>query len=236
MDIEYFKAFVRPPPHALDAVHECYPKIFSGRGGVVAREAALSLWLYLDDERINRSRLNYCTIAYGGRRRREVARDVWSVILESTWSRGYVGSVLTAIPVITRKDEIKYYRPFTYRELADMFALADPRYLMGADERAALAALPNEIVVYRGVSGIPVGKARRGMSWTVEKASGAWFANKGRGEPLCVKALVKKSNVLAYFDRESEIIVPSGRVLKVVQVPIVKAEGVAWDDRDQLLP
>jgi hypothetical protein len=80
---------------------------------------------------------------------------------------------------------------------------------MNEDEQAALAALPDTITVYRGVGHAA---ARRGLSWTTDKARAEWFANRFSGHrgrrPHVYQGTVAKKDVLAHFlgRNESEIV------------------------------
>jgi hypothetical protein len=75
--------------------------------------------------------------------------------------------------------------------------------LMDANERAALANLPNPVVLYRGVLD---GKHALGMSWTDDLNQAARFAYP---HGVVVKAVVPKQLVLAYFlvQHENEVVI-----------------------------
>lgn len=192
------------------------PIIFSGRGDEEAIDAAETLWVRLEDL----SRLDYCFQTYLSVGRR-VHPYVWSRILRMTWQRGKSGSLLTGGHI-------------RYLDLLDMFRRAVPEYLMEPSELATFNDLPDTFTAYRGVNGISVGKARHGMSWTLDASYAAWFANRGNDEPLCISATVRKSDVLAYFEDEMEIVIPSGRNRNVKVVP-VRRLSVGYEDRAQLL-
>lgn len=83
--------------------------------------------------------------------------------------------------------------------------------IMDEDERAALAALPDMVTIYRGVAHED---AMAGLSWTTDRAKALWFARryKFKGDdydPYLVRAKVAKANILAYFlgRGESEVVV-----------------------------
>ena len=99
-----------------------------------------------------------------------------------------------------------------------MFDHALPDVLMNPVDLAVFNGLPTEITAYRGVAGMTVGQARRGMSWTLDRDRSEWFAgrNSERGTPIVLEATISKPNVLAVFDDpEREIVVRPGRVSRV---------------------
>jgi hypothetical protein len=87
---------------------------------------------------------------------------------------------------------------------------------MNDAERAALAAMPDTIEIWRGC-GHPAGV--HGMSWTVNREKAIWFSHYAGGprrtgmndkhSPLVVHGFCPKAEVLAYFEarKESEIVV-----------------------------
>lgn len=77
---------------------------------------------------------------------------------------------------------------------------------MDDDERAILASLPDEIEIFRGVRHR---HAVNGLSWTPDRDKALWFARRKvyGGSPFLASGWVKKERVLAYFSRESEIVV-----------------------------
>lgn len=94
----------------------------------------------------------------------------------------------------------------------------DRHHLMSEDERAVLAAAPEEIIIWRGC-GHEDGK--RGLSWTLNEAQAKFFAEyacgnrrahftaSGSKNPIVVSAVCRKADVLAYFDgrEEAEVVV-----------------------------
>lgn len=183
-----------------------------------ATGGALKLWCLLGDEgRIDLTVWGHYAVSRG-----IIGKPAWSMILKQSWLRGKTGSLLSP------------RTGFSYRELVAMFEAADPELLMEADELATLGGLPDRIEVYRGTSGIPVGKARTGMSWTTDKATAAWFANLFGGIPLVLRAEVRKADVLAYFSHEDEVVARPRRVSKVSVVQ-VRRDSVRYDDRELLV-
>ncbi len=87
--------------------------------------------------------------------------------------------------------------------------------LMREDEHAEFGKLPDQFPVYRGFTG----QRGKGMSWTTDRAKAEWFARRfamieGRGTPKVLSGVVRKGDVLAYFNRrqESEIVVEPAKV------------------------
>lgn len=92
--------------------------------------------------------------------------------------------------------------------------------VMDKDEKAALAALPAKLTVWRGAI---AGLNEEGMSWTLDRARAEWFARrfKREGEPVLVEATVPKRTVLAHFlgRNEAEIVISTyNRDLRVVKL------------------
>lgn len=78
------------------------------------------------------------------------------------------------------------------------------RRTMTPYERRALRAMPASLTVYRGVSHA---EAVDGLSWTIDRAKGEWFARRNAydGSPaLLATGRVKKADVLAYFAGRNE--------------------------------
>jgi hypothetical protein len=98
--------------------------------------------------------------------------------------------------------------------------------LMSTEEHAALAAMPDELKIWRGC-GNDAGE--RGISWTTEKKKAEFFANYACGSrrafltgaagtrPTVVSAVCSKEDVLAYFTErdESEILVDPSKLRSV---------------------
>ena len=76
--------------------------------------------------------------------------------------------------------------------------------LMDKAERAALAAMPDVLTIYRG------GSTKKGLSWTLTEEKARWFASRHRdGKSRVYKATVPKDKVYAYLNgrKEHEIVV-----------------------------
>ena len=98
------------------------------------------------------------------------------------------------------------------------------QFLMTAAERRKLDAMPDEFPVYRGF----IGKRGKGLSWTIDQSKAEWFARRFAmlthlGQPRLMECIVKKKDVLAYFNgrKEKEIVVDPANVrsLKTSAVP-----------------
>jgi hypothetical protein len=78
------------------------------------------------------------------------------------------------------------------------------RYLMSPAERRALAAMPEILTAYRGLTSRGT---RQGWSWTLDKAKAQWFSTRllaAGDKPVLLEGTVRKSDVLAYFTGRSE--------------------------------
>lgn len=89
---------------------------------------------------------------------------------------------------------------------------------MNDEERAALAALPDEFPIWRGVThrdAVP------GLSWTTDRSRAEWFARRFSSmegkKPILASGRVRKADVLAHFlgRAEDEIVVLPERVQQV---------------------
>ena len=89
------------------------------------------------------------------------------------------------------------------------------RYIMNKEERAALAAMPDTLTIYRGLTSRGT---RKGWSWTLDRAKAEWFAKRlaqEGDEPIVLTGTVSKAHVIAYFTgRDEEEIVVNPRDVK----------------------
>ena len=84
------------------------------------------------------------------------------------------------------------------------FRQADKKVLMSEDEYKFYNSLPEIITVYRGVA---VGRNPKGLSWTCNKATAEWFANRYNTETkrgYIQSVDVAKNCILAYFNSRNE--------------------------------
>lgn len=95
-------------------------------------------------------------------------------------------------------------------ELIDMYKYCDKKYLMAKEDLEVYNNLPDEFIVYRGVS---KGRNPKGLSYTRNKEKAEWFANRF-GEGYLIEKKIKKENVLAYFNtrQEDEIVVDVNQI------------------------
>lgn len=105
-----------------------------------------------------------------------------------------------------------------YNELSDLFSAYDwpINALMDKDERAKLAGMPDEFIVYRGC----YQHNKDGVSWTTNREVAERFPTLNRykqeGQPLLVKARVKKCDVVAMkLDRDEDEVIVFGRLKHV---------------------
>jgi hypothetical protein len=100
-----------------------------------------------------------------------------------------------------------------WQTLLEMFALADPKYLMESRELGVFRALPPLIIAYRGCGDGTVDEALAGMSWSLRWDHAEWYAYRlpSLCTPIVVKAIIPRRYVFAYFYQNYEIVVQSGR-------------------------
>jgi len=91
-----------------------------------------------------------------------------------------------------------------------------------AEEREALAALPDEITIYRGIKTPDSPDDPHGMSWTLDRDKAVWFANRMKSRGVLYTATIKKSKVLAHFLNrgESEIVVHPDSIIDALVEPV----------------
>jgi len=101
--------------------------------------------------------------------------------------------------------------------------------LMSAEEHQYLHELPAEFPIYRGF----IGNRGEGLSWSLDRAKAEWFARRFSiltelGQPRLMTGVIKKKDVLAYFDgrEEKEIVVDPAKVhsMKVEKVTPSKSD------------
>ena len=100
-------------------------------------------------------------------------------------------------------------------QFIDLFNKADKKYLMDTEELETFNTLPEEIEIYRGINQYGSVMA---LSWTIEESIADSFAERNGGEQALYKAKVKKADVLAYFSRESEVVVDISKVYDIKQL------------------
>lgn len=184
-----------------------------------ARDAARSLWVVHNEN----ERAAVAEWAWIARQCGVIGPGVFGEFLAEAWKEGRRGGLLSPS------------RGWPRSEVVSMFEMASPEAVMFDNEHDAFAAMPDILTVYRGTSGITQAAARWGMSWTTEEATAAWFANRNDGFPLLLRANVTKSNVLAYFLHENEIVVRPGSVCGARSIPVTEMRHVSWKERVRLI-
>lgn len=113
-----------------------------------------------------------------------------------------LGDLWQSIEQISLDDSV------TGRQIVSWFRRADKKTLMNDEEREVIAALPDMVTIYRGVTSHNRRK-KKAFSWSVDPKIAEWFAGRfstGTGEVW--KRTVPKERILCYFgDREKEVIV-----------------------------
>ena len=100
------------------------------------------------------------------------------------------------------------------------FKKANKRCLMNEDEYEMWENLPEEVLIYRGVSN---GGTPLGLSWTTNKEKAKWFQHRFDKSNSCgilQKARVNKKFILAYFDSrgEEELIVDALSIKNSIEI------------------
>jgi hypothetical protein len=196
--IDKFSGFLHD--YQLESIHENMPIIFdSSKPAEEQKDAALSIWCAFEDSQ----RVDFCGWAWVEHLFFSLPKPVFSSVLIATHQRGKTKSLLTNFPL---------------NERIQMFELADPQHLMSASEYERFLALPEEVKIYRGGSGMTATKLKYGMSWTTDVDLAAWFADRfthSRGTPIVIEGIAKKQNILGSFDYEDEIITIGARISKM---------------------
>lgn len=102
-------------------------------------------------------------------------------------------------------------------EFVSFFKQADPKLLMDAEDYVTWKALPDEITVYRGISGD--GKVKK-LSWTRSEEKARWFAERWNSHGRVYRAEIRKEDVLAYFGGrgEDEIVLDPRKLLAIEKI------------------
>jgi hypothetical protein len=126
----------------------------------------------------------------------QMKRDDWLTLLGENWS--------------TCDNISEWWDDLLDTQFADLTEspLDFRHHMMTADEGAALKALPENVTIFRGC----YADNKRGLSWTLDKATAAKFPTLHRyrqnGQPLLIRACVARDEILALkLDRrEAEVI------------------------------
>lgn len=94
------------------------------------------------------------------------------------------------------------------RELVKYFKNASKEYLMDKEEMEVYSKLEDVVVIYRGVTDYN-NKQIKAMSWTLNKETAIWFANRFKQKGYVYQAKINKKDILTFCDKrnEKEIIV-----------------------------
>ncbi len=99
---------------------------------------------------------------------------------------------------------------------------------MEADERRALAALPDPVPVFRGYAR---DGCERGLSWTTERERAEWFAHRfagldGEPQARVTVGAVPKAKVIAYLlGRQENEVLALPEDVSVERVDLLDADG-----------
>jgi hypothetical protein len=103
----------------------------------------------------------------------------------------------------------------------------EKQFAMSMEEREALALLPDELTIYRGVG---QGDNVDGLSWTLSREKAIWFARRFGGDllitALLITATANKQDVHAFLNgqNEQEIVIDRFATISRETLPDV-AEG-----------
>lgn len=92
------------------------------------------------------------------------------------------------------------------------------------EEREILKTLPDRLTVYRGVRSLKA-SAATGLSWTLDLSVAEWFAVRFGEQGVVYTAQVQKEDVLAYFEREDEIILSPKPLTDIEKIEIGNRNG-----------
>lgn len=111
------------------------------------------------------------------------------------------------------------------KELVSMFKAADIKYLMEASEQEELAALEDEVTIYRGVTSYNAGHVKA-MSWTLDYDTADWFAHRFHDEGIVYEAKINKHHILALFNRrnESEVIADPVHLMNITEAEVPETD------------
>lgn len=165
-------------------------------------DAAYTLWILLEDCERLKLTLHLWELA----EERLITPQVWAATLLSSWQRGNAGCLLLKAKL-------------TQKQIVSMFNYACPATLMGDEEELSrFHSLSEDIEIWRGTTSST--KYREtGMSWSSSGLQAEWFAyrnlNDDGDEPILIRAIAKKSDLLASFNYENEIVVNPMRTTRL---------------------
>lgn len=103
-------------------------------------------------------------------------------------------------------DYVNVDKNISKTEYVKLFRKCDLEILMDEYEYAYYRAIPETITVYRGINKVTNHPAKA-LSWTIDKLQAEWYAKRFSSEGQVCETVVKKEDILAYFDYEKEIVV-----------------------------
>lgn len=87
-------------------------------------------------------------------------------------------------------------------ESIKMFKSCKKEFLMEKDDFEYWKSMPNEVILYRGVS---KGRVKLGLSWTDDKEMAKWFMNRWDDSKNCLLTVkANKKDIIAYFNTRNE--------------------------------
>ena len=89
------------------------------------------------------------------------------------------------------------------------------KFIMTEEERQALANAPNRLLVYRGGKRLGSG----GYSWSLEPSVAMWYAQQYEDRGQVLRGWCNKSDVIAVFKPQHEVIVPAACVKIQQRIP-----------------
>lgn len=96
---------------------------------------------------------------------------------------------------------------FSMEELVNLFKKCKKEILMDEEELETFNNLPDEVVIYRGVSNSDNNEPHA-LSWTLNKNIAKKFCQRGiQSNPIVLEKKISKDKILCYFAGEQEVIV-----------------------------
>ncbi len=133
----------------------------------------------------------------------DLSKDDFSTLLEYAWT---ISEAPNNDVNVSQSDVLRWFKN------------ANKEKLMNKEDYAKYLNFPDSITVYRGVGS----KSREdGISWTIDKKTAIWFANRFSSKGYVLQGVVEKDDILAFFNdrNESEIIVSPKKVKEKIKLP-----------------
>lgn len=100
-------------------------------------------------------------------------------------------------------------------KMLKFFQQAKMEYMMNKEEIDTFERFPEEVTVYRGISGSDYYKA---LSWTTDKDIAENFSQRFSDEGAVFQAVIDKRYIYAYFAGESEVIVNYNKLKDIKKI------------------